>query len=254
AVLIAEDIIAGDVPENLDDLADVDAVQVNGNFIVADGANWVSESGATARTSLGLGIDDSPQFTRLGIGSVAGDLQTALFRETFTIRTGGRYGVFSDMISMPSGILTGDTVLRAGLLQSHWKTDIDGAGGDTFDAYMYGSESTVHTDNACTGNLLSAVGAWGRIRHRGSGDITTAIGVLSSIYNDDTTTELGGITSAYNFLARGITDKATDAIATRYGLYIEDITGGGNLTTQYGIYCPALAAAAGDNLFIKNIS
>ena len=33
------------------------------NIIVGDGSNWVTESGATARTSLGLGTGDSPQFT-----------------------------------------------------------------------------------------------------------------------------------------------------------------------------------------------
>jgi hypothetical protein len=37
-------------------LADISGLAVtDGNFIVGDGANWVAESGATARTSLGLG-------------------------------------------------------------------------------------------------------------------------------------------------------------------------------------------------------
>lgn len=35
----------------------------DGNIIVGDGATWVAESGATARTSLGLGTGDSPTFT-----------------------------------------------------------------------------------------------------------------------------------------------------------------------------------------------
>ncbi len=37
----------------------------DGVFIVSDGSQWVSESGATARTSLGLGTGDSPTFTGL---------------------------------------------------------------------------------------------------------------------------------------------------------------------------------------------
>ena len=37
----------------------------DGVFIVSDGTQWVSESGATARTSLGLGTGDSPTFTGL---------------------------------------------------------------------------------------------------------------------------------------------------------------------------------------------
>lgn len=35
------------------------------NIIVGDGSTWVAESGATARTSLGLGTTDSPEFTAL---------------------------------------------------------------------------------------------------------------------------------------------------------------------------------------------
>ena len=40
----------------------------DGNVIVGDGSTWVAESGATARTSLGLGTTDSPQFTAVGVG------------------------------------------------------------------------------------------------------------------------------------------------------------------------------------------
>jgi len=37
----------------------------DGNIIVGDGSTWVAESGATARTSLGLGTTDSPTFTKV---------------------------------------------------------------------------------------------------------------------------------------------------------------------------------------------
>ena len=40
----------------------------DGNFAVGDGADWVAESGNTARTSLGLGTGDSPTFTGLSAG------------------------------------------------------------------------------------------------------------------------------------------------------------------------------------------
>jgi len=50
-------------------LADVAGLAVtDGNIIVGNGANWVAESGATARTSLGVGTGDSPQFTSVEIG------------------------------------------------------------------------------------------------------------------------------------------------------------------------------------------
>src|SRR3990167_4162299 len=43
----------------------------DGNIFVGDGTNWVAESGATARTSLGVGTGDSPSFTGL---TLSGDL------------------------------------------------------------------------------------------------------------------------------------------------------------------------------------
>lgn len=41
----------------------------DGRILVGDGSTWVAESGATARTSLGLGTGDSPQFTAVNIGA-----------------------------------------------------------------------------------------------------------------------------------------------------------------------------------------
>lgn len=42
--------------------------RTDGNIIVGDGTTWVAESGATARTSLGVGTGDSPQFTGIELG------------------------------------------------------------------------------------------------------------------------------------------------------------------------------------------
>jgi len=42
--------------------------KTDGNFIVGNGSTWVAESGATARTSVGLGTGDSPQFTAIELG------------------------------------------------------------------------------------------------------------------------------------------------------------------------------------------
>ena len=39
--------------------------KTDGNFIVGNGSTWVVESGATARTSLGLGTGNSPTFTNV---------------------------------------------------------------------------------------------------------------------------------------------------------------------------------------------
>ena len=52
-----------------DDLTDIAALTpTDSNIMVGDGTDWVAESGATARTSLGLGTGDSPQFTGVNVG------------------------------------------------------------------------------------------------------------------------------------------------------------------------------------------
>lgn len=55
--------------------ADLDAIAAltptDSNFIVGNGSAWVAESGNTARTSLGLGTGDSPQFTGLTVSGQA---------------------------------------------------------------------------------------------------------------------------------------------------------------------------------------
>lgn len=46
--------------------------KTDGNIIVGNGTTWVAESGATARTSLGLGTGDTPDFTGL-VGTTTND-------------------------------------------------------------------------------------------------------------------------------------------------------------------------------------
>jgi len=64
-VAIGSDVQAWDT--QLDDIAAL--AVTDGNFIVGDGANWVAESGATARTSLGLGTGDNVQFATLTLNN-----------------------------------------------------------------------------------------------------------------------------------------------------------------------------------------
>src|SRR3990167_9200728 len=44
------------------------SVGADGTILVSDGTNFVKEAVATARTSLGLGTGDSPQFTGIEVG------------------------------------------------------------------------------------------------------------------------------------------------------------------------------------------
>lgn len=58
----------------LDDISGLD--KTDGNIIVADGANWVAESGATARTSLGLTIGTDVQAYNSNLDTVDQALST----------------------------------------------------------------------------------------------------------------------------------------------------------------------------------
>ena len=60
-------------------LTDIAGLAVtDGGFIVGDGSNFVLETSATARTSLGLGAGDSPQFTKLTLsGPTTADTDAA---------------------------------------------------------------------------------------------------------------------------------------------------------------------------------
>jgi len=72
----------------------------NNNFIVGNGTAWVAESGDTARTSLGLGTNDSPQFTAVNIGNATDTTVTRVSAgviaiEGDTVATVGRANTFT---------------------------------------------------------------------------------------------------------------------------------------------------------------
>lgn len=65
------------VPAGLSDIGALSSA--DGNFIVGSAGGWVAESGATARTSLGLGTSDSPTFDGLIVGDGSGTTKTIEF-------------------------------------------------------------------------------------------------------------------------------------------------------------------------------
>jgi hypothetical protein len=81
---------------NLDQIAAL--AVTNGNFIVGNGSAWVAESGATARTSLGLGTGDSPTFTGATLGSAVLTGPSAN-----RLEVGGRVALIHDDAALTSG-------------------------------------------------------------------------------------------------------------------------------------------------------
>lgn len=83
--------------------------KTDGNFIVANGTAWVVESGSTARTSLGLGTGDSPQFTAVNIGNAS---DTTLTRASAGVLAVGG----NNILTVAGGTMTGELIMADQLL------------------------------------------------------------------------------------------------------------------------------------------
>jgi len=72
AILYSDGTNIVEVINNTSQLQDLSDVAVtDSNFIVGNGTNFVAESGATARTSIGLGTGNDVQFDSFGVGTAA---------------------------------------------------------------------------------------------------------------------------------------------------------------------------------------
>ena len=72
---------------NLDAIAAL--TPTDGNFIVGNGTTWVTESGATARDSIGLGTTDSPVFAGLTIQNSSEQTVVLMDESEFYVTYGG---------------------------------------------------------------------------------------------------------------------------------------------------------------------
>ena len=122
----------------------------DGNLMVGNGSTWVVESGATVRTSLGLGTGDSPQFTAVNVGAAA---DTTLARSS------------AGHVSVEGDVLLGES-------------DVDDtpSDGDTSDpissnwAYDHDADGSAHQSNVITitfvingGGSAISTGEWGHL-------------------------------------------------------------------------------------------
>jgi hypothetical protein len=117
---------------------------VDGDFIVGTGAGAMGlESGATARTSIGLGLTDTPSFTRLGLGifasatasellllSRAGDAELILVDSTPNARV--------EITAASTGRLATNSahdleLYRGGLAAANLRADLNASGVDLYD-------------------------------------------------------------------------------------------------------------------------
>jgi hypothetical protein len=100
------------------------------NIIVGNGTNWVAESGATARTSLGLGTGDSPQFTALEVGHASANTISCssghCLIEAATIWDSGNDGAASGLdADLLDGVTSADFLTEAEAALAYQPLDAD---------------------------------------------------------------------------------------------------------------------------------
>jgi len=116
-------------------LTDIAGLAVtDGNFIVGNGANWVAESGATARTSIGLGTTDNVEFNdaeldSLGVGTAASGT-TGEIRATNDITAfySSDVALKEDIINIPNSL---ESIKKLNGVLFNWKKSyLDQRGGE----------------------------------------------------------------------------------------------------------------------------
>lgn len=140
----------------------------DGNFIVGNGTTWVAESGATARTSLGLGTGNSPQFTAIelgaaadttlgrvsaGVASIEGKQIAVLSTTTQSWTngntwTGSNINKFSTIGNGQRALdIEGTNATNGAALNFYWSPSGNGATGWAYMQYSYAKDSAGNTDN-----------------------------------------------------------------------------------------------------------
>ena len=173
-------------------LTDIAGLAVtDGNFIVGDGANWVAESGSTARTSLGVPANDGTGATGTWSISISGNAATV----TDGVYTSGSYADPSWITSLDDGkvlpTMTGNSgkYLTTDGTNSNWTTlpaINDGtlslstsgtgiSGSATFTANQSGSSSFTVTSNATSSNTVSTIVARDASGNFNAGTITASL-------------------------------------------------------------------------------
>jgi len=132
----------------------------DGNIIVGNNTTWVAESGATARTSLGLGTGDSPQFTNLTLtGTIVNSSTVAATRLTGSF-TGSFTGDGSGLTGLPTGAITSYTnAANNRLITSVDSTSVNGEANLTFDGSTLSLTGNFTATSHITGSGLNLTAA-----------------------------------------------------------------------------------------------
>jgi len=181
-------------------LADIAALAVtDGNFVVGDGLNWVAESGATARTSLGLGSIATQSAASVSItgGSVTGITDLAVAdggtgaSTAAAARTSLGLVIGTDVQAEDAGLTSiaglttaADTMIYTTLADTYATTTLTSAGRALLDDANAAAQRTtlglaIGTDVQAQGAVLDDLNTLGASAADGEFLVATGIGALA---------------------------------------------------------------------------
>ena len=199
------------------------AVLADGEMIVGDGtADPVAESGATLRTSIGVGTGDSPQFTAIELGHAS---DTTIARASA--------GVIS---------VEGETVITTGNLKSTLAAGFGSNAvtiGDSNDVVTIGNDLTVTGDLIVSGDTVTVDTATLVVEDpliklaKGNAADTVDVGIYAQ-YTESSTTKYAGIIrdasvtgDPWTFFDKLTTEPTTTATVGSNNFDFADIKAGG---------------------------
>ncbi len=153
-----------------EDLNDIAALaKTDGNFIVGDGTNWVAESGATARTSLGLTIGTNVQAFDAHLEDIAA-VSSPTGADEFLVSTGAGAYALESGATVRTSLGLGALATLGTVDDSNWSgTDLAVANGGTGAS----DAATARTNLAAAANTLSGVDFTGLTALEGNALATT---------------------------------------------------------------------------------
>jgi hypothetical protein len=149
------------------------------------------------------------------------------------------YKVYPKATINPASLTTGDSI-TFGLISGTYIPSSVSANS----IFNYGLFGAVSSDSAtATGYANTDMrGIYGNVYHLSASNLTKMVGTAGRTYNRNT----GTVTDAYSLWARNSTNTGGGTITTSYGLYIDSITGG---TTNYALY-----SAGGQSYFAGSVT
>lgn len=160
--------IGSDVQAYDADLAAIAGLSsADGNVIVGSASGWVAESGAAARTSLGLGTGDSPQFTALNIGAASDTTLARASAGDLSIEGKQIYREDGTDVAVADGGTGASNATQA-------RSNLGLAIGSNVQAYDLALSQISNLSPSSDDMLLYSSGAW---ESKGKDDVKSALGL-----------------------------------------------------------------------------